>query len=496
VFSAGFQPLELDVMRANNDLSSISFMQARSGEMRTNVRWNFAEWFVLSQTFLPALLYLPGSQPFRVPIRMSCYGITLAALLYFWRNKQRLRPHPAVPWLVASLVYLAIMLAHPTTNSPLSGMAQIGIYFSVLAPVIWAPKLVESPARLDRLLWLLLICNGLSSAVGVLQVYDPDRWMPVEFSSEFLDNNGLGLATATYQGPDGRSIIRPPGLGDAPGAVCGAGVLALFLGLVLVIASRTFLAKSSALILAGFGAAAVFLTLVRSSFLIGLVMLTCFIYLQIRQGRVATAMSISALGIATVALAFIGALALGGESISERFTTILDSDPIDLYYDSRGNQLLSAFSELLPEYPFGAGLGRWGMTYEYFGDRQNIYAPPIWAEIQWPAWIVDGGFILVFMSGAALFATLRHGLFFSIQSRDGRTRSIAAIISSINLGFLALTFSYPVFASSTGIQFWFLAGSLQGVVSAVRQTEFSQRPKQNSRNARTVRHSHCEPPAG
>jgi hypothetical protein len=474
------------VMRANNALSLISFMRARPGEMPTNVPWNFAEWFVLSQTFLPALLYLPGSQPFRVPIRMASYAITLAALLYFWPNKRRLRPHPAVPWLVASMIYLAIMLAHPTTNSLLSGAAQIGIYFSVLAPVIWAPKLVESPARLDRLLWLLLICNGLSSAVGVLQVYDPDRWMPVEFSSNFLDNGGFGLAPLTYQGPDGRTIIRPPGLGDAPGAVSGAGVLALFLGLVLV-TNRTFLARISASILAGFGAAAVFLTLVRSSFVIGLVMMTCYVYLKIRQGRVATAMSISLLGIATVAIAFIGALALGGESVSERFSTLFDSNPIDLYYDSRGNQVLSAFSELLPEYPFGAGLGRWGMMYEYFGDHQNIYAPPIWAEIQWPAWIVDGGFILVFLSCAALLATLRHGFLLSIQSGDGRTRSIAATITSVNLGFLALTFSYPVFASTMGMQFWFLAGSLQGVLS--------QYAKQNSPRVRAVRHCPCEPPA-
>jgi hypothetical protein len=456
-------------------------MRARSGESTKRLPWNFAEWFVLSQTSLPALLYLPGAQPFRVPIRMACYGITLAALLYFWGDKRRLQPHPAVPWLVASMVYLAMMLAQPTTNSLLSGLAQIGLYFSVLAPVIWAPKLVESPGRLERLLWLLLICNGLSSVVGVLQVYDPDRWMPAGFSSVYSE---LDLDALTYQGPDGRTIIRPPGLGDGPGEVSGAGILALFLGLVLVIESRTSLARSSALILGGFGAAAVFLTLVRSSFLIGLVMVTCYIYLKIRQGRVATAVLISALGIATLAVAFIGAFALGGESISARFSTILDSDPIDLYYDSRGNQVLYAFSELLPEYPFGAGLGRWGMMYAYFGDHQNSYAPPIWAEIQWPAWIVDGGFILVFLSGAALLAALRHGFFLSIRSREGRTRSIAAVIASANLGFLALTFSYPVFASTTGIQFWFLAGSLHGVLS--------QNATQNSARVGTVRHS--QPP--
>src|SRR5262245_12858994 len=163
-------------------------MRPYTGEVSSRrMRWNFAEWFVLSQTFIPALLYLPGSQPFRVPIRMACYGITLAALVYFWRTRSGLRLHPAVPWLALSIAYLALMMAHPTTNSLASGLAQIGIYLSVLAPVIWAPRLVESPERLERLLWLLLISNGVSAIVVVLQVYDTDRWMSVEFSSVYFD---------------------------------------------------------------------------------------------------------------------------------------------------------------------------------------------------------------------------------------------------------------------------------------------------------------------
>ena len=47
---------------------------------RPFAQWGFAEWFILSQTFLPALLYLPGTQPLRIPIRMASYGISLGAL--------------------------------------------------------------------------------------------------------------------------------------------------------------------------------------------------------------------------------------------------------------------------------------------------------------------------------------------------------------------------------------------------------------------------------
>lgn len=455
-------------------MSSIALTETRTRESTKRLPWNFAEWFVVSQTLLPALLYLPGTQAFRVPIRMGCYGITLAALIYYWRSSKRSAHHPAVPWLIASMIYLTVMMAHPATNSLASGLAQIGLYFAVLAPVIWAPKLVESPVRLERLLWLLLICNGLSSIVGVLQVYDPARWMPAEFSSMFA-NSQFGLATVSYKGPDGQTIIRPPGLGDAPGAVAGAGILALFLGLVIAGRSRSFSTKSSALALAAFGGAAVFLTLVRSSFLIGLVMIACFIILQIRQGRVGTAVSTSLLCVGVIAVAFIGAFTLGGESISSRFSTILDANPVDFYADNRGNQVYYAFFEQLPEYPLGAGLGRWGMMYAYFGDPTNLFSPPIWAEIQWPAWIVDGGIILVLLSGAALLITLRHGVFHAVRFGDANMRSLSAIVVSVLCGLFALSFSYPVFASTTGIQFWFLAGSLHGVL----QRSAGARPMRN-----------------
>jgi hypothetical protein len=104
------------------------------------------------------------------------------------------------------------------------------------------------------------------------------------------------------------------------------------------------------------------------------------------------------------------------------------------------------------------------MMYYYFGDPNNVDAPPIWAEIQWPAWIVDGGIVLLLFSAAALLAAMRHGLLLAVRSRDRRVRALAAIIVSINLGLLALTFSYAVFVSTAGMQFWFLAGSLHGLL--------------------------------
>src|SRR5206468_10417086 len=128
------------------------------------------------------------------------------------------RAPPCGGWLVAVMVYITLMIAHPTTNSFLAGVAQVGMYFAILAPVFWAPDMVRDPARLWRLLGILLVCNGVNAAVGIMQVYDPDRWLPKEYSSIVMDTYGEAL---NYIGPNGERIVRPPGLSDSPGAVCG-----------------------------------------------------------------------------------------------------------------------------------------------------------------------------------------------------------------------------------------------------------------------------------
>ena len=431
--------------------------------------WNFAEWFVLSQTVLPALLYLPGSQAFRVPIRMAAYGIPLAALIYWWARWRHVRPqcapHPAAPWLVVAIAYLLLMLMHPNTNSIMSGLAQVALYLAVLSPVFWAPKLVESPDRLRRLLWLILICSGISSFVGVMQVRDPDRWMPLEFSSIVVADQ-YGMDSASYQGADGRTIIRPPGLSDTPGAVAGAGTFALFLGLAFIVSGRTSKKsmKAIAAVSATLGAAALFLAFVRSAFIIAVGMIAFYIFILIRQRRVLVAVALLAISTAIITGAFIYAYSLGGENLQLRFFSIVAQDPGDFYYENRGNQVSEAFFKLLPEHPFGAGLGRWGMMNAYFGDRYNRASPTIWAEIQWPAWIIDGGIVLLTLYGLALIISMIDNFKLAVKRRaDGELQVMASIILAANAGLFALTFSYPVFASVAGIQFWFLTGALHGL---------------------------------
>src|SRR5215471_6476173 len=84
-------------------------------------RWwrptGFAEWFAIGLTFLPAILYLPNSQPYRLPARIGAYGISVYAFTMWWldRGGRKATKHPAERWLVMIAVLLGVMIAHPGT---------------------------------------------------------------------------------------------------------------------------------------------------------------------------------------------------------------------------------------------------------------------------------------------------------------------------------------------------------------------------------------------
>src|SRR5580765_8209849 len=47
----------------------------------------FVEWFAVGQTLLPALLFLPGSQAYRLPIRTGAYAVSLVAFVVWWFDR-------------------------------------------------------------------------------------------------------------------------------------------------------------------------------------------------------------------------------------------------------------------------------------------------------------------------------------------------------------------------------------------------------------------------
>ena len=424
----------------------------------------FLEWFVVSQTVIPAMLYLPGSQAYRLPLRVGAYVVAFIGFAIWWfdRSAPNDDRHPSQRWLALVLLYLTLMIFHPLTSSLLAGVAQTLLYAAIFLPVFWAPAFVTEPRQLVRLLAILLVCNGINSMVGVLQVYDPERFMPSQLS---LALSRTALAAATYIGPDGRPILRPPGLFDTPGAVCGPGTVAALLGLVFALEKFAWWKRAIALMFSLAGISAIYLSHVRANFVVTLGMMAVYAAALLFQNQKARLTAFASLGAGVVVVGLTASTVIGGESIRQRFSTLLAEDPRSLYYASRGQQLETGFAELASQYPFGAGLARWGMMRGYFGDRSNLESTEIWAEVQPSGWLLDGGLVLLGLYSLALAFAGWYEWRLAMSLAAQEDRFWAATVAAVNIGTLALVFSFVPFVTQVGLQYWFLEGALHGAMA-------------------------------
>ena len=442
--------------------------------------WGFLEWFVIGQTALPALVYLQIFHPLRFYLRTGAFLVSLAALLWVqFHKKVEGSRHPSGPWLICAIAYLALMIFHPTTNTLLAGVGQTMLYLSVLAPVFWAPSVVRGPAHLQRIMWLLLILNGINAGVGVLQVYDPMTWMPKEMTT--AENVGVVQIAAkiqylSYKGPEGENIVRPTGLFDSPGAVAGPGMFAGLIGLVFCVTSKGMGKRIVALLFAFLGVAVIYLTQVRTSLIVLLGMVLVYTWMLLLHRQISKALSLVGLTAALATAAFALALLMGGGSIRDRFATLVADNPSTIYYKNRGQQLEHGFTDYLVDHPFGAGLGRWGMMRTYFGNPYNLDSPPLWAEIQFPAWILDGGFVLLILYSAGLIASIREGAQQAIRGKSENLRSVAAFVFAVNAGTIALMLSFPPFSTQIGLQYWLLSGALHGAAQSSAEEKGPELP--------------------
>jgi hypothetical protein len=425
-------------------------------------KWGFAELFIISQTALPALLLLPGSQAVRLPIRFSAFAISLAAFGWYQIESTTQAPRSAMqPWVAAIMSLLAVMLFHPQTSSLTAGVAHMGVYFAVLAPLFWAPEFVKTPEQIARILWILLLCSGANAVVGVLQVYDPGRWLPAEFS-RIITENEAALGAVTYIGAQGQRIVRPPGLFDTPGAVAGPAMFAALLGLVFAVSAIPMWKRALSLAMAGAGLAAIYLSQVRVSLVATVVMMATYTLVSMRQGRGARGSQFGILAAGIVVTSLSLAVALGGSAITDRVNSLFAGDPFSVYQGARGSQLSYTFFDLLFQYPLGAGLGRWGMPAAYFGSS-NPNSPGIWAEIQFTGWMIDGGVLMIAVYLGALVTTTLSQWRVAQATQFPRLAVCGAVILAAGLGPFLMIVSFTPFVAQIGIQYWFLAGALHGV---------------------------------
>lgn len=431
-------------------------------EETSSSMWGLVEVFILIQFLWGALLFLPGAQSFRMSVRILPYFSSLALFAFYYGNRQRYRMPAAGKFVVIALLLLVINLAHPQTQL-MAGAAQCVFQFCIVAPVFWAGKAVKSPRYLNRLLWLIFIVNAANSLVGLLQIYFPQYFMPPEFSSLAQSMNRDYVEALSYQGASGQMIIRPPGLSDMPAGAAVAGMTTALMGIALSMrrewGART---RTFCLAMSGVGMVVLYLTQVRSLFLMMVAAICALLTVVVRRGQRREAVWASLTSLALVVGAFLWAISLGGKTVADRFFGITEVGLFNSFQSNRGFFVEQTINTLLFEYPLGAGVGRWGMMTVYFGDLASIESPPIHVEIQMTGWLLDGGVLMMLFYGSAVVSALLYCYRRAVRSADIEMVSAARIIFCFNLIIAGTTLAGPSFNTQLGIQFWFLTAALHG----------------------------------
>jgi hypothetical protein len=430
--------------------------QRRASEPVTPAYFWFLLFPLVQMALQVALLvpFLGSSSTVRMLVRVGAFSFSLLLLVILAHQGRRRARHPAYYWAVASLCTVFFGIFHPEASTNLACLAHFSLYLAILAPLFWVERFVVS----ERLLWLVFFAlwgfHTLSAAVGVLQVYNPGRYQPqvssvISGSGAMAEGLKINLAT-------GERIYRPMGLTDMPGGAASAGLSAFLFGLGFFLNSRSPLIKALALVSMMVGLFCIYLCQVRSLLIMaGICTVTFALGLALRRdmNRV---LGITLIVPWVVLVSFMWAVSIGGSSVTARLNTLIEDRTVEVYYRHRGIFLEETINILLPQYPFGAGLGRWGMMSHYFGIKDDPNCTPIWVEIQWTGWLLDGGLPLIFFYTTAILVAMWAAWKIARSPRPGDLPRWAMLIVAYDMAVLAVTFNYPVFIGSGGMEFWFL----------------------------------------
>lgn len=429
------------------------------------------EAFVLVLYLSSGLLFVPGFQSVRVLVRAIPYLGSLALLGYDLAHGVRPRTWPGRQLLTVSLLLYPLGLFNPESNF-VAGLAQCVFQLSIAAPAYWVMAMPIGPARLERLLKLIFLANAASSAVGLLQVLYPDQFMPPEFSRQISAD---GLEAMRYMTASGQTIVRPPGLTDLPGGVCVHCANTALLGILLGFMPGVGVGRRVACIgLAGMALVTLYMTQVRSILMMTAVGYAVMCVLLLRQRRLWLSGMLAGAGTGMVIGAFALAVAIGGESVFNRFYGLIDTGLVTSYQQNRGLFVEYTFRELIFEYPLGAGIGRWGMMNAHFAQFDSNPSPPLWAEIQVTGWLIDGGILLMVAYTGAILAAMWSLYRLAHPDRGGRLAYPSAVVFSLGLFAIGQANAGPAFNTTIGMQFWFTCGIVFAV--AARGIRSERRP--------------------
>ena len=426
------------------------------------------EYFVVLEIICQLALLSSTLAPFRVVFRTAVFAVSLALLFVLpGYGKQHSSAKPAF----FVIVVLALSMLNPGINSAVAAAAEFGLYLAVLAPLFWVSRIRIDVPEMRRVLFIVWGFQVVSSVFGVLQVYFPARF---QFAlSTVVQGQGTGyVAMMHYQNAYGEAVFRPMGLTDTPGGAAAAGFIAvLFAAAFFLLERRRWIQVGCAGAML-VGMVAIYLSQVRVMLVMEVACMLAFLTLMSwRAARVSSLMLGRRVGskrlaylTGLMALAAVGgftwAVGVGGTAITERVNSLTAANPGEVYQKNRGQFLIYTIEEVLPEYPLGAGPGRWGMMFYYFGDQANTKNPGLWAEIQWTGWLYDGGVALLLLYTLAIALAFRVTYKIALNQRSAELATLAALIFAYDVGVLAATFDSCIFIGGGGLDFWILNAML------------------------------------
>jgi hypothetical protein len=409
--------------------------------------------FVLMHLACQMLLLVPALSDVRVVVRTAAFGVSLLFLVLIpgrFASKS-----PVRLYALCILAILGLELFHPQGEGGIAAIAEVVLNLAILAPIFWASRVAVSTATFQRVVVIFWFFYTASAALGVLQVYYPGRFQPA-LASVIAAAGRVRVEGLMIQLSSGERVFRPMGLTDSPGGAASGGMYAVLLsaGILLLPKAPFFGARMLAVGSMIVGLMCLYLCQVRVLVVMVGVCLITLLGTLVISGRGSKLLALVAAVGTVVPSAFMLAFALGGRSMADRLSTLTAADPGSVYYANRGH-FLEATIDALPEYPLGAGLGRWGMINAYFGGTVR----PLWVEIQWTGWLFDGGIPLVLVYFAAIVVVSSGCLKIALSRVAGGDSSLslwAAVLLAYNVGTVAVCFNYPFFAGTAGLEFWLL----------------------------------------
>ncbi|MDH6060044.1 hypothetical protein NWP17_06270 [Chrysosporum bergii ANA360D] len=421
------------------------------------LNWTWAHTLILLQFGLQVLLLFPSFGVLRVLVRSGAFSLGLF-LLVSVRSPSK-QKHPAtLPAMIVMGIMLLQLSLNPFINSIISGIAQCGMYLAILSPIFWVTRLKITPRAFESLIFMMWGINSLSAIVGVLQVYYPGQF---EYSlSTAVQNSTWGGENLIITLANGAEVYRPMGLTDVPGGAANSGLYALLFGVVIALKYKHPILRIAGISSAGIGLFCIYLTQVRSTLVLAAISMVVLAVLLLITGQLFRATTM----VSSVTTLFIGtftwAIAVGGQSTTERIMSLFAASPQEIYHKNRGTFLQDTIEKLLPEYPLGAGLGRWGMINDYFGENIYLVSRPIWVEIQWTAWLLDGGVPLICAYVLTIYWACHIAWKIATNSNLGDFALWGGLIFAYDVGVVALTFNYPIFIGQGGMEFWLINTAL------------------------------------